>query len=136
MASLWSRFKSGVSRLNNAIRGEGVGAPPLFQLPYEPPSFPAEPGGGYGDIIYTPPEETYDEFPDWFGNEITIENAYSEPFSHTKEEWFSEVLESKEYLLDKYGLDNLEIIFSLEDAGYWDDDDWDEWRSLYDSVFG
>lgn len=80
-------------------------------------------------------EDPYDEEYGRFGEEIELLDALGEPIgSHTKEEWFQELLKPQEELLYEYGYGNIDLIYALQEAGYWDDYDWETWRELYDSL--
>lgn len=103
---------------------------------------PDEPFGGFGyggeddPDLFPDDDRTYPyldpDSPDWFGNEITLEDSYGELHSYTLNEWKEIVLLDAWEVEWAYGMDNLDIIYALEDAGYWDETDWEEWRVAYD----
>jgi hypothetical protein len=69
--------------------------------------------------------------PEWWNADVTLYNDFLEPMTYTAEDWFNETLNSKEELLELYGLDNIDIIEQLEQMGLWDAEDWDYWREMY-----
>lgn len=70
--------------------------------------------------------------PEWWENDITLFTSYGQDISMDAESWFNLTIEESEVLEAAYGMNNLDIIYQLEDMGYWDADDWDYWRELYE----
>ena len=70
----------------------------------------------------------------WYDN-VTLytyaDDAF-QPITMPLGDWYETTLLDQEDLIDLYGIDNLDIIHMLEDYGYWDSDDWDLWRSMYE----
>lgn len=80
--------------------------------------------------------EPINQPPLWFGNEVLYEDAYGELHSMTMEEWHETLLLGDDFIVDYFGDDTLGIIRDLEAAGYWTEEDWEEWRDAYASVHG
>lgn len=150
MASWFSRFTNAVSNVLTGI-GRAIGG----ERPEPRPSPGEEPSGGYGgdwgedggDLL----DEDYEgepyggpfpqgEEPDWYGNEVQLEDDYgdwvetSRPM--TVDDWLQEALRPKEYLLDKYGIDNIDILRQLQEDDLIGPEDWDQWRTIYDYLYG
>lgn len=135
--------------LNRAGRQPGLPAPPIY-APSPPPQEPIdydEPLGGqwdYGEEEVYPPDEPPYEPPqgglwdDWEPEDVIdlYDANYQYIGSHTKEDWFEILLQDRATVEGDYGYSNLDIIDALEHAGEWDQEDWREWRELYDSTHG
>lgn len=93
--------------------GLPVGNDPLFGPPRPPPT------PDYGDYPY----------------EITIYNQWGEPFSNSAEGWYQESLGNKDALMNYYGMDNIDIVWSYIQAMQMIDPDfqfdWQTWRDDY-----
>lgn len=151
-------FRNVVSRINRGIRNV-LGTPeeqppprfpPVERGPAEPPpSFPgdvlpplgAEQPPDYG--VYGPPpggEPVYEgpPTPPWYGNEVMLTDDYGnllpEGGGWTANDWFRQSLEPVSDTLEKFGIDNVDIIFQLIDQGY--DYDWyDEKGKRHSGLF-
>lgn len=66
---------------------------------------------------------------------IEYEQDTGAPVSFTGPEWFAETFHSKEYLISKYGIDNIDILQALKQGGYITDEDWQAWREIYGGQF-
>lgn len=114
MASIWNRIgssiRSGVSSVVRFITG-GPEEEPEEELEEEPI------GGG---IIRRPPPEEPGA-PPW-EEEVTLTDDYGNYVETdelmTFEKWMDETRMPREYLLNKYGIDNIDIIEQLIDQGY------------------
>lgn len=82
------------------------------------------------------PVESSTEF--WMGQEITVYDAYLEPInSMTKDEWMEIVTElNGDDTIELFGIDNIDIIKDLERQGYWEVEDWEYFREMYEANFG
>lgn len=79
---------------------------------------------------------TYRDFPGAQG----IDNGY-EVFYATPSFWYSQVeTRTKESLIAEFGLDNLQIIDQLIQAGLWNNNsgswDWERFRETYAEIYG
>lgn len=114
----------------------------LSRLPEAPPEAGFDPLEQYPSFTEPAPVE------DWFGNEVTLYGPGPgfEPYSLTQEQWFDEALLPKEILLEKYGLDNIDIMEQLTLRGMdytyidWDGEErsglWRDWRDAYAEAYG
>lgn len=80
-------------------------------------------------------EPLYQE-PFWFGNEITVEDGFGDLRSYTKEEWHEILLNDADSLEYFFNLSHYDVIYELERAGAWDQEDWEDWRDAYASIHG
>jgi hypothetical protein len=98
---------------------------------------------------YPPPDEgimrpggplfpTEEQVPPWFGNEVPLEDDYGNPIGagFTVDDWLHEALRTKEELLEEYGIDNLDIMYKLQEMGLIDEQDWEDWRDQYELLYG
>jgi hypothetical protein len=150
VASWFSRFTNAVAGVLTGI-GRAIGG----AQPEPTPSPGQEPSGGYGgdwgedagDLL----DEDYEgepyggpfppgEEPDWYGNEVQLEDDYGDWVETdrpmTVQDWLQEALRPKEYLLDKYGIDNIDILRQLQEDDLIGPEDWDQWRTVYDYLYG
>ena len=80
--------------------------------------------------------------PEWWDDNVTIwgiQDNFFQPYTLTAEDWFNETLLFQEELLERYGIDNIDIIDQLMDIGLWErgepgypSADWAHWRELYE----
>lgn len=143
MASWFSRFTSTVSNILTGI-GRAIGGEQQTPAP-SPPQDTGDYGGGiadddYEDEPYGGPFPPGTDQPDWFGNEWTPTDDYGDYVATdrpmTVEDWLQEALRPKEYLLDKYGIDNLDILRQMQEEDLIGPEDWDQWRNVYDYLYG
>ena len=78
----------------------------------------------------------YGEVPDWFGNEITIQDQYGELHSMTKYDWYETALLDTDTLHFYYGYDGIDIMLQLWEEGYITDDELEAWRAEYEALYG
>lgn len=91
-----------------------------------------------------PPDEPFEEgqtqffenFPDWFGNEITFEDRFGEIHSMTKDEWIEVTLGDRYDINVEYGYDGIDIMLALWEEGLVSDEDMDYWRAEYEARHG
>lgn len=74
------------------------------------------------------------------GNEVQLEDDYQQPVetdrAMTAQDWLDEALLPKDVLIDKYGIDNVDIMRALEKQGLITDEDWESWRDMYEAIYG
>lgn len=142
------------NRIGRIFTGRQPEAPPTYYEP-EPEPTPVPLGGqlyDYDEEPYEdqlPYEEVYEDegpyveepvstdFLDWEpeDDDVTLLDANNEVIgSMSKETWFDELLEGKEYIQQTYGYSHEDLIAALERAGQWDAEDWRQWRELYDQI--
>jgi hypothetical protein len=143
LPSLWDRFTGAVDRINTAIRDQLAGRETYRPAP--PPDYGDEPIGGPIPGGYDEPVErpTYDisdlQETEYDRPNVVVHDAQGQviPEYHSKEEWIQIAsTERPSALIDEYGVDGLDIMFSLEDDGLLDEADWEQWRDLYESLWG
>lgn len=104
--------------------GEPVGGPTFPTTTSHVPGTPAWPG----------------QTPAWFGNEVELEDDYQERIETdqpmTTQDWLNEALLPADVLVDKYGIDNLDIMRALEKQGLISYEDWEDWRDMYEAIYG
>lgn len=144
MPSLWDRFTGFIDRINTTIQDSLQGRETYRPAP--PEEYADEPVGGPIPGGYDEPVE---DVPVWDISHLTelederpnvaVHDAQGHAIDeyHTKEEWIQIAAnERPSTLVDMYGIDGLDIMFSLEDDGLLDSADWEEWRDLYESIWG
>lgn len=98
---------------------------------------------GFDQVPFDEEAASYDwwegaEPPDFWDTEevvlfgMDLEGSYSIE-NLTAEDWFTELTQTDEYLLENYGMDHYEIIDQLEQYGLWDDDDWERYGEAHGS---
>jgi|SRR5215469_6651335 len=68
----------------------------------------------------------------WYDN-LTIEDEFGYQHTAPISEWYEATMTDDEITQVQYGMDPIDIIYELEDMGYWDEDDWEIWREFYDN---
>jgi hypothetical protein len=76
----------------------------------------------------------YDFIPDWFGNEITLQDVYGDLHSYTKDEWIQIALADTIDVNREYGYDGIDIMYALDELGELTYEDWEYWRAEYDAT--
>lgn len=150
----YSRIASAISRTASAVARIFRGpAPQPVLVPEEPPPVPPrEPIPDYRDWFEDipteePTEEPWGgpfppgEEPEWFGNEAPpLTDDYGEIIDTGKpmtvQDWLDEALRPNDYLLDKYGISNIDIMQQLYDWGEIGEEEWDVWRATYEYLYG
>jgi hypothetical protein len=91
---------------------------------------PDDPDDNIGDDNYW---DFPDYEPEWFGNEVTIQNPYGETYSETLAGWHDVTLQADYEIQYSYGMTRDDIIYALQRQDLWDDEDWDWWRENFES---
>jgi hypothetical protein len=139
-----NRIVSGINRINDRLAGTGGTQPQRMNVPDRYDLQPT-PEGYWRESVtqdFLPPRDVEPEDDYWYGEdipepEVDMYGQYLEPLpSMSVEEWQQEALRPKEYLLERYGIDNLDIMHRLDSMGYIDDKDWEDWRDWYGSMYG
>lgn len=67
---------------------------------------------------------------------IEYDRVTGQEVHFTADDWYRETFRSEGDLIERYGIDNLDILYALDSEGYIDEHDWDTWRELYGAMFG
>ena len=89
-----------------------------------------DPSGYFGD------DEGEGDQGDRYDDVVWLQDENGDWRSETLGDWLDLALEPKDWLLDEYTMDNLDIMYQLDAMGLIDSDDWDEWRAQYEELWG
>jgi hypothetical protein len=70
---------------------------------------------------------------DWWYDNLTVEDEFGYEHTAPINEWFDATFADEEITQMQYGMDPWEIIYELEDMGYWTDEHWETWREFYEN---
>ena len=68
---------------------------------------------------------------DWWYETIGIEDEFGDVHYATVGEWYDATMQDEELTNLEYNMDPWDIIYDLEEYGYWDSDDWEVWKEAY-----
>jgi len=102
--------------------------------PYEPVYGGYEPVYDDSPLYGGEPDDTVTLY-DQNGQPITYDKVYGTEVHFTGDQWYREAFRSQEDLLQRYGIDNIDILMALYNQGYINDQDWEYWREIYGGMF-
>lgn len=67
----------------------------------------------------------------WY-DQVTIENDYGQEMTMTSGEWHALTMDDPDGVLERFQMDNIDLIWELDYYGYWSSEDWEIWREGYE----